>query len=137
MLGESGAKIGSTKILGDFFINYNSADERWAEWIAWQLEEDGYSVIVEDHDPRDDLGHKKSKVSGLFSSETEEITKNKGFWWPSRISGSTAFRFSGPQSRPRSDHAGAIGAERPQDSSFFATDILSIGGGDAGENTSR
>ena len=21
----------------DFFISYNGADQRWAEWIAWQL----------------------------------------------------------------------------------------------------
>ncbi|MCI0494199.1 toll/interleukin-1 receptor domain-containing protein, partial [candidate division KSB1 bacterium] len=31
----------------DFFISYNSADEHWAEWIAWQLEEAGYSVIIQ------------------------------------------------------------------------------------------
>lgn len=27
----------------DFFISYNSADRTWAEWIAWQLEEAGYT----------------------------------------------------------------------------------------------
>ncbi len=31
----------------DFFISYNSADESWAEWIAWQLEEAGYSVMIQ------------------------------------------------------------------------------------------
>ena len=31
----------------DFFISYNGADQRWAEWIAWQLEEAAYSVIVQ------------------------------------------------------------------------------------------
>jgi len=31
----------------DFFISYTSPDRRWAEWIAWQLEEAGYSVIVQ------------------------------------------------------------------------------------------
>jgi hypothetical protein len=25
----------------DFFISYTGADRRWAEWIAWQLEEAG------------------------------------------------------------------------------------------------
>ena len=24
----------------DFFISYNKADREWAEWIAWQLEEE-------------------------------------------------------------------------------------------------
>jgi len=31
----------------DFFISYNGADQRWAEWIAWQLEEAAYAVILQ------------------------------------------------------------------------------------------
>ena len=31
----------------DFFISYNRADENWAEWIAWQLEEASYSVMIQ------------------------------------------------------------------------------------------
>lgn len=31
----------------NFFVSYNKADSRWAEWIAWQLEEAGYSVILQ------------------------------------------------------------------------------------------
>jgi WD40 repeat protein/3',5'-cyclic AMP phosphodiesterase CpdA len=31
----------------DFFISYTSADRVWAEWIAWQLEEAGYHVVVQ------------------------------------------------------------------------------------------
>jgi len=31
----------------DFFISYNSADKAWAEWIAWQLKEAGYSVRLD------------------------------------------------------------------------------------------
>ena len=31
----------------DFFISYNKADRQWAEWIAWQLEQAGYSVIIQ------------------------------------------------------------------------------------------
>jgi serine/threonine protein kinase/pSer/pThr/pTyr-binding forkhead associated (FHA) protein len=31
----------------DFFISYNGADQQWAEWIAWQLEEASYSVILQ------------------------------------------------------------------------------------------
>jgi len=31
----------------DFFISYNGADQRWAEWIGWQLEEAAYSVILQ------------------------------------------------------------------------------------------
>lgn len=31
----------------DFFISYTQADQRWAEWVAWQLEEAGYTVIIQ------------------------------------------------------------------------------------------
>src|SRR5207244_950656 len=31
----------------DFFISYNKADRPWAEWIAWQLEEAGYSTVLQ------------------------------------------------------------------------------------------
>lgn len=31
----------------DFFISYNKADEDNATWIAWQLEEAGYTVIIQ------------------------------------------------------------------------------------------
>jgi hypothetical protein len=31
----------------DFFISYNSADRQWAEWIAWELEEAGYSTLLQ------------------------------------------------------------------------------------------
>ena len=36
----------------DFFISYNRADKQWAEWIAWTLEEAGYSVVIQAWDFR-------------------------------------------------------------------------------------
>ncbi len=36
----------------DFFISYNRADRTWAEWIAWNLEEAGYTVTVQAWDFR-------------------------------------------------------------------------------------
>lgn len=30
----------------DFFISYNKADRGWAEWIAYVLEEEGYSTVI-------------------------------------------------------------------------------------------
>jgi tetratricopeptide (TPR) repeat protein len=36
----------------DFFISYNKADKSWAEWIAWTLEEAGYSVVIQAWDFR-------------------------------------------------------------------------------------
>ena len=31
----------------DFFISYTSADRAWAEWIAWQLEAEGYTTVIQ------------------------------------------------------------------------------------------
>ncbi|WP_462165612.1 toll/interleukin-1 receptor domain-containing protein, partial [Frankia sp. AiPs1] len=31
----------------DFFISYTAADQAWAEWIAWELEDAGYQVLVQ------------------------------------------------------------------------------------------
>src|SRR3954464_1679492 len=31
----------------DFFISYTQTDRAWAEWIAWQLEEDGHRVLIQ------------------------------------------------------------------------------------------
>jgi hypothetical protein len=49
----------------DFFISYNKADRPWAEWIAWQLEEEGYSVILQDWDfrPGSNFVHEMDKAS--------------------------------------------------------------------------
>jgi len=31
----------------DFFISYNKDDRRWAEWLAWQLQEAGYTFVIQ------------------------------------------------------------------------------------------
>jgi phage replication-related protein YjqB (UPF0714/DUF867 family) len=31
----------------DFFISYTGKDQKWAEWIAWHLEEAGYSTVLQ------------------------------------------------------------------------------------------
>jgi tetratricopeptide (TPR) repeat protein len=36
----------------DFFVSYNGKDRAWAEWIAWELEEAGYSVVIQAWDFR-------------------------------------------------------------------------------------
>jgi hypothetical protein len=36
----------------DFFISYNRHDKQWAEWIAWQLENAGYTTIIQAWDFR-------------------------------------------------------------------------------------
>lgn len=36
----------------DFFISYTSTDRTWAEWIAWHLEQAGYTTIIQAWDFR-------------------------------------------------------------------------------------
>ena len=31
----------------DFFVSYTSADRAWAEWIAWELEAAGYTIVLQ------------------------------------------------------------------------------------------
>ena len=31
----------------DFFISYSQNDEQWAEWVAWELEDLGYQVLMQ------------------------------------------------------------------------------------------
>jgi len=36
----------------DFFVSYTHADRQWAEWIAWQLEEAGFTTLLQAWDFR-------------------------------------------------------------------------------------
>jgi hypothetical protein len=45
-------EVGEGTRMIDFFISYNKADRQWAEWIAWTLEEAGYSVVIQAWDFR-------------------------------------------------------------------------------------
>jgi tetratricopeptide (TPR) repeat protein len=50
----------------DFFVSYNKADRTWAEWISWQLEEAGHSVVVQAWDFR---------VGGNFVLDMQKATE--------------------------------------------------------------
>ncbi|MBL7508349.1 toll/interleukin-1 receptor domain-containing protein [Frankia nepalensis] len=47
MANEGGAGEPAEGAAWDFFVSYTQADRAWAEWIAWQLEEAGYRVLVQ------------------------------------------------------------------------------------------
>ncbi len=49
----------------DFFISRTGADSAWAQWIAWQLEANGYSVVIQDWDfgPGVNFVHKMQQAS--------------------------------------------------------------------------
>jgi hypothetical protein len=38
----------------NFLVTYAAADQAWAEWIAWELEADGYTTMLLAWDPRPD-----------------------------------------------------------------------------------
>ena len=44
--------MGGPQTQVDFFISYTGADRAWAEWIAWQLEEAGYTTLLQAWDFR-------------------------------------------------------------------------------------
>jgi hypothetical protein len=41
----------------DFFISYTSTDRAWAEWVAWQLEDEGWTTVLQawDFSPGDNF----------------------------------------------------------------------------------
>jgi hypothetical protein len=49
----------------DFFVSYTGADRAWAEWIAWQLEAEGYQVMVQawDFTPGHDWAHEMQQAA--------------------------------------------------------------------------
>jgi hypothetical protein len=36
----------------DFFVSYNKADEKWATWTAWTLEQAGFNGVIQAWDFR-------------------------------------------------------------------------------------
>jgi hypothetical protein len=36
-----------SEIARDYFVSYTGADHQWAEWISWELEQAGYSVVLQ------------------------------------------------------------------------------------------
>lgn len=45
---SSGTKASKVQSGGpDFFVSYNQADRKWAEWIAWTLESAGYKSTIQ------------------------------------------------------------------------------------------
>jgi tetratricopeptide (TPR) repeat protein len=54
----------------DFFISYTSADRQWAEWIAWQLTQDGHEVVIQAWDFRPGTNFIEQMNTALAQSKT-------------------------------------------------------------------
>ncbi len=65
----------------DFFISYTGADRRWAEWIAWVLEEAGHSIIIQAWDFRPggnfvlDMDHAAKEAERTIAVLSDEYLK--------------------------------------------------------------
>ncbi len=55
--------------LKNFFINYNSTDRLWSEWIAWQLESEGYSTVLQAQDFWSESEFVQEMEKGIVSAE--------------------------------------------------------------------
>jgi TIR domain len=73
----------------DFFVSYTSADRAWVEWIAWQLEAEGYQVVVQawDFTPGRDWAHemqhattKAERVVAVLSAAYLESGHGEAEW---------------------------------------------------------
>jgi len=41
------ARAGRHRRSGIFFLSYTQADQAWAEWVGWELEREGYRVLIQ------------------------------------------------------------------------------------------
>jgi tetratricopeptide (TPR) repeat protein len=63
----------------DFFISYTSADRAWAEWIAWELEEAGYTTLIQAWDFRPGMNFVTEMQKGAAESSRTLIVLSKQF----------------------------------------------------------
>lgn len=62
----------------DFFISYTSKDKVYAEWIAWQLEAEGYSTIIQAWDfiPGNNFVLEMDKATRIANKTIIVLSKN-------------------------------------------------------------
>jgi hypothetical protein len=67
--GPGNGRTGASKVDAkkDFFISYTKDDQDWATWIAWTLEEAGYTVVIQawDFQPGADFVQQMDKALRL------------------------------------------------------------------------
>jgi hypothetical protein len=63
----------------DFFISYTSADRAWAEWIAWELEDAGYTTLIQAWDFRPGMDFVTEMQRGAAESSRTLIVLSQQF----------------------------------------------------------
>ena len=77
-MATAGTPSGAAEPRKDFFISYNRTDRAWAEWIAWQLEEAGYTVIVQAWDFRPSTNFKAEMHRALQAATRKAVAELTG-----------------------------------------------------------
>jgi hypothetical protein len=75
---EASRLEGEQDEMRDFFVSYNHEDRKWAEWIAWQLEDAGHSVIIQawDFRPGNDFVLEMQKAAVATQKTIAVLTEN-------------------------------------------------------------
>jgi hypothetical protein len=63
----------------DFFISYTLADRAWAEWIAWELEDAGYTTLIQAWDFRPGMNFVTEMQKGAAESSRTLIVLSRQF----------------------------------------------------------
>lgn len=63
----------------DCFISYNKEDKKWAEWIAWVLEDAGKSVIIQSWDFRPGANFVLEMQRGTHQSEQTIVVLSEAY----------------------------------------------------------
>jgi TIR domain len=67
------------KATHDFFISYAKADSTWAEWIVWELEEAGYSVVIQAWDFRPGDNFVRQMLQAMSAAERTIVVLSPEF----------------------------------------------------------
>src|SRR3954449_5362028 len=89
----------------DFFVSFNKADRGWATWIAWVLEEAGYSVWFQDWDFRGNFIDHMNR-SHQRADRTLAVLSDHYFGSDFTLAEGAVAKF---WRLPRVEHAGGIG----------------------------
>jgi TIR domain/AcrB/AcrD/AcrF family len=78
----------------DFFISHTNVDRRWAEWIGWVLEAEGFKVILQAWDFLAGQNFVLAMQEATAKASTGDFSDNgKALFWGYSMGGWTGFGF--------------------------------------------
>ena len=77
--------------MSKIFISYNKADLQWAEWIGWQLEEEGHEIILQAWDFRPGCNFvMEMQIAATKANRTIAVLSPDYLWKPGTVRGNVA-----------------------------------------------